>query len=79
MPGWCRPALTDTWIPDDTIISKVATKETREKKHTMTIATKATQAVASRAARMREATDRKIMQAPLQIAISRGLGAVPIE
>lgn len=79
MPGWCRPALTDTWIPDDTIISKVATKETREKKHTMTIATKATQAVASRAARMREATDRKIMQATLQIATSRGIGAVTIE
>lgn len=51
----------------------------REKTQAMTIAMKVTQAAASRAARMREATDRKIMQATLQIATSRGIGAVTIE
>lgn len=35
--------------------------------------------VKSRAARMREATDRKITQATVQIAASRGIGAVTIE
>ncbi|MBW3093761.1 TetR/AcrR family transcriptional regulator [Bifidobacterium sp. 64T4] len=35
--------------------------------------------VKTRAARMREATDRKITQAILQIAASRGIGAVTIE
>ena len=51
----------------------------REKTQAMTIAMKVTQAAASRAAHMREATDRKIMQATLQIATSRGIGAVTIE
>ncbi len=45
----------------------------------MTITTKLAGAASARAARMREATDRKIVQATLQIATSRGIGAVTIE